>query len=116
MKKFGGQFGGGILKKPGDWMEKKFGTRSPKELLLKLDQFSKPLPKDVPKEKFHNYCGVLLSIVLYVVLGGFAYFTYTVLQDAASDIDSINADLPGLEEVEGESTETTDIDREKNLQ
>ena len=69
----------GIFKKPLDWMEKKFGTRSPKELLLKLDQFSKPLPKDVPKEKFHSYCGVLLSIVLYVVLGGFAYFTYTVL-------------------------------------
>ena len=39
---------GGFKKKIGDFLEKKCGTRSPKQLLLKLDKFAKPLPKDLP--------------------------------------------------------------------
>lgn len=38
----------GIFKKPLDWMEKKFGTRDPKEVVKRLDGFAKPMPKDVP--------------------------------------------------------------------
>ena len=71
-------------------MEKKFGTRDPREIIKKLDGFSKPYPKDVPKEKYTSCCGVLLSIVLYVTLAGFAYFAYSMLEDADTDL----ADLP----------------------
>ena len=38
----------GFKKKFGDILEKKCGTRSLKQLLLKLDKFAKPLPKDLP--------------------------------------------------------------------
>lgn len=76
-------------------MEKKFGSLDPKEIILNLDGFAKELPKDLPKLKFRSWQGVLLSILLYVILGGFVMFSIEMIQDVSDDTDDKEAEADG---------------------
>ena len=44
-----------------------------------MDGFAKQLPKDLPKQKFRSWEGVVLSIVLYLILLGFVWFSIEML-------------------------------------
>ena len=73
-------------------LKKKLGSLNPKEIVMNLDGFAKELPKDLPKLKFRSWQGVLLSLLLYVILGGFVMFSIEMIE----------------EEVSGDSGETDD--------
>ena len=57
------------------------------EIILKLDAFSKQLPRDIPKDdKFSSGVGVGLSLIQYAVLAVVGYWFIDVIQSAGKGI------------------------------
>ena len=57
-----------------------------------MDGFAKQLPKDLPKQKFRSWEGVVFSIVLYLILLGFVWFSIEMLMKQFSE-DNTEEDL-----------------------
>lgn len=59
------------------------------EIILKLDAFSKDLPRDIPKDMKYRSCyGICLSILLYAVLAIMGTWFFDVITSAGLDLDS----------------------------
>ena len=83
------------------------------KILLKLDAYSKPLPRDIPKDsKFQSCWGVFFSILLYIILGAVCSWFVEEIQSAGISIDNAAAgddatsDFEAQPKIESSSSES----------